>query len=176
MMLIILILYRSLLLAPHQLAPLSLALELLPILAALLSSVFCKSTLWYVKYHISDFISVRIDTASFQVQVRMEYVNIPTLSKTDTPISPHTAVALYFPTVYALDPHVGTTGVRLGIACLPVAVASLVGTPIAEALVGPDSHWWHGLAFAGSVEMAAAGLLAFACAKERRKLESSTDL
>lgn len=78
-------------------------------------------------------------------------------------------MSLYFPTVCALDPHVGSTGVRLGIACLPVAVASLVGSPIAGALVGRDSRWWHGLAFAGIAELVSAGLLAFAWAVEKAR-------
>lgn len=80
-------------------------------------------------------------------------------------------VSLYFPTVCALDPNTGSTGVRLGIACLPVGIASLVGTPIAEALVGRDNHWWYGLGFAGAAEMVSAALLAFAWAVEKRKTQ-----
>ncbi|KAH8693158.1 major facilitator superfamily domain-containing protein [Talaromyces proteolyticus] len=81
-------------------------------------------------------------------------------------------VSLYFPTVCALDPDVTSTGVRLGIACLPVGIASLVGTPIAEALVGRENHWWHGLAFAGTAEMVSAALLAFAWVVEtKRKMQ-----
>ena len=78
-------------------------------------------------------------------------------------------VSLYFPTVCALDPNTGSTGVRLGIACLPVGTALLVGTPIAEALVGRDNHWWYGLGFAGAAEMISAALLAFAWAVEMRR-------
>lgn len=78
-------------------------------------------------------------------------------------------VSLYFPTVCALDPHVGSTGIRLGIACLPVGVASLVGTPIAEALIGRDNRWWHGIAFAGIAEMVSAALLAFAWVVEKKR-------
>ncbi|PVH94306.1 MFS general substrate transporter [Periconia macrospinosa] len=78
-------------------------------------------------------------------------------------------VSLYFPTVVALDPHVGTTGVRLGIACLPVAFASLVGSPIAEALVSGGKHWWHGIAFAGTAELVSAALLAFAWTVEKKR-------
>lgn len=78
-------------------------------------------------------------------------------------------VSLYFPTVYALDPHVTTTGARLGIACLPVGFAALVGTPIAQATIGEDSHWWHGVGFAGAAELASAVLLAFALVIERKR-------
>ncbi|KAF2135753.1 uncharacterized protein K452DRAFT_292977 [Aplosporella prunicola CBS 121167] len=78
-------------------------------------------------------------------------------------------VSLYFPTVCALDPHVGSTGARLGIACLPVGLASLVGTPIAEALIGSNNHWWHGLVFAGTAEMVSAALLTFAWVVEKKR-------
>ncbi|KAK8000579.1 MFS general substrate transporter [Apiospora arundinis] len=78
-------------------------------------------------------------------------------------------VSLYFPTVCALDPHVTSTGARLGIACLPVGLAALVGTPIAEALVGEGGQWWRGVGFAGATELASAVLLAFAWAVERRR-------
>ncbi|KAK2022583.1 hypothetical protein LX32DRAFT_602575, partial [Colletotrichum zoysiae] len=70
-------------------------------------------------------------------------------------------ISLYFPAVCALDPHVGSTGIRLGIACLPVGVISLIGTPIAQALVGQGGYWWRGIAFAGAAELVSAMLLAF---------------
>jgi hypothetical protein len=64
---------------------------------------------------------------------------------------------------------------RLGIACLPVGIASLVGTPIAEALVGRDNHWWYGIAFAGAAEMVSAALLAFVWTVEtKRKMQRRT--
>ncbi|KAM0812785.1 putative Major facilitator superfamily (MFS) profile domain-containing protein [Seiridium cardinale] len=78
-------------------------------------------------------------------------------------------VSLYFPTVCALDPQVTSTGIRLGIACLPVGFAALVGTPITEAIVGQGNHWWYGIAFAGTAEMVSAALLAFAWVVERRR-------
>lgn len=81
-------------------------------------------------------------------------------------------VALYFPTVYALDPYVTTAGIRLGIACMPIGVASLLGAPISEALVG-GRHWGHGLAFAGTALMISACLLAFALVMERKRRKRS---
>ncbi|KAK8104506.1 uncharacterized protein PG998_011539 [Apiospora kogelbergensis] len=78
-------------------------------------------------------------------------------------------VSLYFPTVVALDPHVTSAGARLGIACLPVGFAALVGTPIAEVIIGKDNQWWHGVGFAGATELGSAVLLAFAWFVERRR-------
>jgi hypothetical protein len=78
-------------------------------------------------------------------------------------------VSLYFPTVCALDPYVTSAGLRLGIACLPLAFAALIGTPITEAIIGQDQNWWHGIAFAGTAILVAAALLAFAWVVERRR-------
>jgi len=68
------------------------------------------------------------------------------------------AVALFFPSVISLDPN-ARSGVRLGLACVPTGVATLVGPPIAAALVGPQMKWWRGCVFAGSVELLAALML-----------------
>ena len=96
----------------------------------------------------------------------------PTFSRANLPVFFLAVVSLYFPTVCALDPDTGSTGVRLGIACLPVGIASLVGTPIAEALIGRENHWWYGLGFAGAAEMVSTALLAFAWAVEKRRMQS----
>ncbi|KAK6223443.1 hypothetical protein LQW54_000561 [Pestalotiopsis sp. IQ-011] len=83
-------------------------------------------------------------------------------------------LGLYFPIrslwslgVCALDPYVTSAGLRLGIACLPLAFAALIGTPITEAIIGTDQNWWHGIAFAGTAILVAAAFLAFALMVER---------
>lgn len=58
------------------------------------------------------------------------------------------AVSLYFPAVLSLDRDVTRSGLRLGLASVPVGLASLVGTPIAAAVVGHD-RWWAGSVFTG---------------------------
>lgn len=77
--------------------------------------------------------------------------------------------ALYFPMISSLDPDVSSTGMRLGVACMPVGIASLVGNPIAEALVGPSRIWWHGFSYAGATQVASAMLLTFAWAMEKKR-------
>ncbi|KAH9474617.1 Aspyridones efflux protein apdF [Psilocybe cubensis] len=68
------------------------------------------------------------------------------------------AVSLYFPAVLSLDRDVTRSGLRLGLASVPVGIASLVGTPIAAAVVGHD-RWWAGSVFTGVLELTAALLL-----------------
>ncbi|KAH9477434.1 MFS-type transporter pytF [Psilocybe cubensis] len=69
-----------------------------------------------------------------------------------------TAVSLYFPAVLSLDQDVSRSGLRLGLASVPVGLASLIGTPIAAALVGRD-RWWAGCVFTGVLELFGAFLL-----------------
>jgi hypothetical protein len=71
--------------------------------------------------------------------------------------------------ISSLDPDVSSTGMRLGVACLPVGVASLVGTPIAEALVGSGHNWWRGLGYAGATQIISAMLLTFAWVMEKKR-------
>ncbi|KAF7416313.1 hypothetical protein PC9H_002578 [Pleurotus ostreatus] len=70
-----------------------------------------------------------------------------------------TAVSLFFPAVLSLDPDMTRSGLRLAMASVPVGIASLVGTPIAAAIVGNDHQWWKGSVFTGVLELAASGLL-----------------
>ncbi|KAK6199094.1 mannose-1-phosphate guanyltransferase [Pestalotiopsis sp. IQ-011] len=77
--------------------------------------------------------------------------------------------ALYFPMISSLDPDVASTGMRMGVACMPVGIASLIGNPIAEALVGPQRTWWHGLGFAGASQVVSAMLLTFAWVMEKKR-------
>lgn len=71
--------------------------------------------------------------------------------------------------ISSLDPDVASTGMRLGVACLPVGIASLVGNPIAEALVGDNRAWWRGLGFAGATQVVSAMLLLFAMVMEKKR-------
>ncbi|KAK0244567.1 MFS general substrate transporter [Armillaria nabsnona] len=68
-------------------------------------------------------------------------------------------VSLFFPAVLSLDPDLTRSGLRLGLASVPVGIASLVGTPIAAAVVGANHKWWAGSVFTGVLELASAGLL-----------------
>ncbi|TDL15990.1 MFS general substrate transporter [Rickenella mellea] len=71
-------------------------------------------------------------------------------------------VSLFFPTFIELNPNPAEIGVRLGLACMACAVANLIGTPIAGALVGPHNKWVRGTSFAGVAQLIAAVLLCFA--------------
>ncbi|ETW75337.1 MFS monocarboxylate transporter [Heterobasidion irregulare TC 32-1] len=82
-------------------------------------------------------------------------------------------VSLYFPAVLCLDPNVGESGVRLGLACMPVGLALLIGTPIASTIVGTHNRWWAGCVFAGVTEIGSAGLLIIAYLN-KRKLDART--
>ncbi|KAK0503643.1 major facilitator superfamily domain-containing protein [Armillaria luteobubalina] len=68
-------------------------------------------------------------------------------------------VSLFFPAVLSLDPDLTRSGLRLGLASVPVGIASLVGTPIAATVVGADHKWWAGSVFTGILELTSAGLL-----------------
>ncbi|KAG7444138.1 MFS general substrate transporter [Guyanagaster necrorhizus] len=68
-------------------------------------------------------------------------------------------VSLFFPAVLSLDPDLTRSGLRLGLASVPVGIASLAGTPIAAAVVGGNHRWWAGSVFTGVLELASAGLL-----------------
>ncbi|KAI8819709.1 MFS general substrate transporter [Fimicolochytrium jonesii] len=80
-------------------------------------------------------------------------------------------VSLYFPTVVSLDPNVTSTGVRLGLACMPVGLASLVGSPITATIVGDvDFQWARGEIFAGGCEIISAIFL-FLCLRIKLRRE-----
>jgi MFS family permease len=78
--------------------------------------------------------------------------------------------ALFFPAVLCWDPDMKTSGLRLGVACVPAGIASLVGAPVAAALaqVGDSHAWYAGCIFAGSMEIIAAGLLFAALILDKR--------
>ncbi|KIK52563.1 hypothetical protein GYMLUDRAFT_233400 [Collybiopsis luxurians FD-317 M1] len=67
-------------------------------------------------------------------------------------------VALFFPSVISLDSN-AQSGIRLGLACVPSGIASLIGTPIAAALVGQQQKWWAGCVFTGAIEIMGSFLL-----------------
>ncbi|KAJ7035732.1 major facilitator superfamily domain-containing protein, partial [Mycena alexandri] len=57
-------------------------------------------------------------------------------------------IALYIPVIVGLVPQNADMGKIIGIAVLPVGVASLIGTPIAGAILGPQLVWSRGIYFA----------------------------
>ncbi|KAH9925283.1 uncharacterized protein B0H18DRAFT_1170858, partial [Fomitopsis serialis] len=57
------------------------------------------------------------------------------------------AVSLYLPAVTAFCPKDTQLGRYLGISLLPVGITTLVGTPIASALMGDNRIWWKGILF-----------------------------
>ncbi|KAJ7035773.1 MFS general substrate transporter [Mycena alexandri] len=59
-------------------------------------------------------------------------------------------IALYIPVIVGLVPQNANMGKIIGIAVLPVGVASLIGTPIAGAILGPQLVWSRGIYFASS--------------------------
>ncbi|KAF5316574.1 hypothetical protein D9619_006464 [Psilocybe cf. subviscida] len=67
-------------------------------------------------------------------------------------------VSLYFPAVLSLDKDVTRSGLRLGLASVPVGIASLIGTPIQAAVVG-NNKWLAGSVFTGALELGAAAFL-----------------
>ncbi|KAJ7464983.1 major facilitator superfamily domain-containing protein [Mycena galericulata] len=57
-------------------------------------------------------------------------------------------IALYLPVVAVLVPRDADMGRIMGIALVPVGIASLIGPPIAGAILGPQLIWWRGIIFA----------------------------
>ncbi|KAJ7675950.1 MFS general substrate transporter [Mycena polygramma] len=59
-----------------------------------------------------------------------------------------TTIALYLPVIAALVPHEADMGRIMGIAFVPVGVSSLIGPPIAGAILGHRLLWSRGIIFA----------------------------
>ncbi|KIJ41949.1 hypothetical protein M422DRAFT_229450 [Sphaerobolus stellatus SS14] len=57
-------------------------------------------------------------------------------------------ISLYLPAAITLAPREGDLGTTLGIAIVPVGVASLIGNPVIGAILGPKLIWWKGVTFA----------------------------
>ncbi|TFK98220.1 MFS general substrate transporter [Pterulicium gracile] len=84
--------------------------------------------------------------------------------------------ALLCPAVFSWDSDRRTSGLGLGIACVPFGIASLVGAPLSTALahVGSGSRTWYaGCIFAGVMEVLAAVLFLVAIFRNN-KLQIST--
>lgn len=63
-------------------------------------------------------------------------------------------ISLFYPAVLALDgdsTSSKTAGIRLGLVSVPVAIGSLIGSPIANAIIGEHGSrkWWAGSLFTG---------------------------
>lgn len=58
-----------------------------------------------------------------------------------------TAMALYLPLIAEFTPVGANMGKRMGIGCVPMGIASLVGPPIAGAIMGKNTIWWKGIVF-----------------------------
>ncbi|KAJ6479496.1 major facilitator superfamily domain-containing protein [Mycena vitilis] len=57
-------------------------------------------------------------------------------------------IALYLPVIATLVPREGHMGRIMGIALFPIGFATLIGPPIAGAILGPQLVWWRGIVFA----------------------------
>lgn len=107
--------------------------------------VFC--ILWVVFCFVLKFLNL---TAPLKLRNILgfwyEHYQTPIWTLIEGPYT--TAVSLYFPAVLSLDRDVTRSGLRLGLASVPVGIASLIGTPIAGAVVG-NNRWWSGAIFTG---------------------------
>ena len=56
-------------------------------------------------------------------------------------------IALYLPMIADISLRGTDMGKRMGIALAPIGVASLIGPPIAGAILGPDYTWWRPIVF-----------------------------
>ncbi|KAJ6576449.1 major facilitator superfamily domain-containing protein [Mycena vulgaris] len=83
-------------------------------------------------------------------------------------------ISLYFPAVLGLDPDMTSSGLRLGIACIPVGIAALIGTPLAAALVGSHHRWWAGSVFTGVANFLGAALILLGHILHRRTVARRT--
>ncbi|KAJ7099927.1 MFS general substrate transporter [Mycena belliarum] len=78
-------------------------------------------------------------------------------------------ISLYLPVVAGLVPREADMGIIMGIAVVPVGIASLIGTPIAGAIIGPQLVWWKGIIFASIVLVVASALLLLAKVLQSRR-------
>lgn len=56
-------------------------------------------------------------------------------------------IALYLPMIADISLRGTDMGKRMGIALAPIGIASLIGPPIAGAILGPDYLWWRPIVF-----------------------------
>ncbi|EGO20075.1 hypothetical protein SERLADRAFT_478728 [Serpula lacrymans var. lacrymans S7.9] len=64
-------------------------------------------------------------------------------------------IALYLPMISELTPPGVEMGKRMGVALIPIGVASMVGPPITGAILGPDYVWWKAIVFSSIIILAA---------------------
>ncbi|KAF9476887.1 MFS general substrate transporter [Pholiota conissans] len=67
-------------------------------------------------------------------------------------------ISLYMPAVAYISPTKANMGAVMGVGITPVGVASLIGPPIAGAILGSELIWWKGVTFASVVLISASGI------------------
>ncbi|KAF9068727.1 major facilitator superfamily domain-containing protein [Rhodocollybia butyracea] len=68
------------------------------------------------------------------------------------------ASTLFAPVVTAIMPSEADRGKLIGIALGPIAICSLVGTPLGGAIIGRDFDWWKGILWTGVLLWTAVGI------------------
>ncbi|THV00432.1 MFS general substrate transporter [Dendrothele bispora CBS 962.96] len=78
--------------------------------------------------------------------------------------------SLFFPTITALVPSQVDRGKFVGVAMFPAAISSLIGSPVAGAIIGSNLDWWKGIVFSGVILGATTVLQAIARYLHQRTL------
>ncbi|KAK7443192.1 hypothetical protein VKT23_015790 [Stygiomarasmius scandens] len=80
--------------------------------------------------------------------------------------------SLFTPTITALMPSEADRGKYVGVAMAPVAISSLIGSPVAGAIIGDNLDWWKGIIFSGVLLGAATVLQIVARQLHRRAVRA----
>ncbi|THU91179.1 MFS general substrate transporter [Dendrothele bispora CBS 962.96] len=80
--------------------------------------------------------------------------------------------SLFTPTITALMPSQADRGKLVGVAMAPVAISSLIGSPVAGAIIGSNLDWWKGIVFSGVLLGAAAVIQVVARQVHRKSLSA----
>ncbi|KAJ3862826.1 MFS general substrate transporter [Lentinula novae-zelandiae] len=80
------------------------------------------------------------------------------------------STSLFTPVITALMPTEADRGKVVGAAMAPVAIASLIGSPVGGAIIGSSLDWWKGIVWTGVLMGTSAAIQVFAREIHRKNL------
>ncbi|KAJ4480135.1 MFS general substrate transporter [Lentinula aciculospora] len=84
------------------------------------------------------------------------------------------ATSLFSPVITALMPSEADRGKVVGVAMAPVAISSLIGSPVGGAIIGSSLDWWKGIVWTGVLMGTSAAIQVVAREIHRKNIRSRT--
>ncbi|KAJ3712190.1 major facilitator superfamily domain-containing protein [Lentinula raphanica] len=81
------------------------------------------------------------------------------------------ATSLFSPVITALMPSEADRGKLVGVAMAPVAISSLIGSPVGGAIIGSGLDWWKGIVWTGVLMGTSAAIQVVARILHRKNLK-----